>query len=491
MRNGLPALMLLGLLGLLACSSTQLPPHPDALVFPKVGFEVPDPASLRFELSSGVPVYAAQDHQLPLVTVSILFHGGSYLDPSGNEGLSGLTAAAWPAGGAGDRGPRELDEELAYLAAELSIRIGPTSGSVTLDMLAKDLDESMRLLADLLAHPGFDPDRLELAREAMLQDLGARNDDPAAVEEREWRRLVYGTDHWLNRLPTSASVSSIQAEDCKRFAESLMRTGNFVVAVSGDFDRDEMLTVLERTVGALPRLEHLLPVVPSLEPAASQGVYVVDRPGLEQGRVRMGHLGLRQGHNDEITLQTLDHILGGGGFTSRMTREIRSTEGLAYSASSSMSFPAAYPGTFHADLQTASMNVARAALTTVELIRQAATTPVGPEELDTARRAIIGSFPRRFASAHRTAMRFAHDELTGLPHEHWATYRSAVRGLTPADLLTAAQRHLHPGELTILVVGDLTEIDLGHPDHAARLEDLGPVEVLPERNALTMEVLEH
>jgi len=307
----------------LTVGAIEIPERPEELKFPELEYELPNVSELRFELENGTPVYALPDRQLPLVHLEVYFRGGSYLEPRGKEGLAAITGQAWRTGGAGDRTARELDEELDFLAADLTTTVSEVIGTVTLDVLSKDLETAMDLLMDVITQPLFQADRFEKAKTDLIQDMRMRNDSTAGIELREWNRLIYGDDYWLNKLPTQASVETITADDCRQFVTSHARAGNIVIAVSGDFEREALQTLLEKTIGTLPKLEVTVPDVPQPTHQPEPGVYVINKEEVNQGRVRMGHIGYRMGDKDEFALQALNRVLGGGGFSSIIMKRVR------------------------------------------------------------------------------------------------------------------------------------------------------------------------
>ncbi len=463
--------------------------RPEKLQFPPLTFEVPDADALRFELSNGTPVYALADRAFPLVSLRIWFRGGQYLEPVGKEGLASITSEAWRSGGAGDLSAQELDEELDFLAAIVSTSVGDTSGSVSLNVLSKDLDRAMELFMDLLTRPRFQDDRVARAKDDALQAMKTRNDDTAGIEYREWRRLIYGDDFWYNRLATKASVESITPDDCRAMVARLVRSGNVIVSVSGDFDRDEMKAMLERTIGTLPALEAPIPPVPQPSHTPKPGVYAVNKEDVNQGRVRIGQLGFERGHPQEFALRVGNDILGGGGFTARMMKRIRSDEGLAYGAYSSMSFPTDMPGTFSAYFQSKSSTCAYATDIAFGLMNDLRSNPPTDEEIATAKASFIETFPRNFESPAQTVSIFAQDELFGDDHAYWTTWRDNVRAVEKKDVQEALSSNLHPDKMVVLVVGNIAEILEGHPDHEAKMTDYGEIIRVPLRDPMTLEPL--
>lgn len=463
--------------------------RPEKLQFEGLKFEVPSADDLRFELSNGTPVYLLEDHQLPLVNISIYFKGGKYLVPAEKAGLTNAISEAWRAGGAGDLNAQELDEKFDFLAANASARLSDVRGSASLNVMSKDLDEAMALFMDLLTRPKFQDDRFAKAKDDLLQEMKKRNDDTASIESREWDRLIYGDDYWMNRLATKATLNSITVEDAKKLVSRLVRSDNMVVAVSGDITKDNAKALLEKTIGTLPQLEEALPEIPQPTATPEPGVYVVNKPEVNQGRVRIGQLGYRLGHPNQFPLTVGNDILGGGGFTARMMKKIRSDEALAYSAYSSMSFQVTIPGTFGAFFQSKSSTCAYAAEIAMDLTRQMQTEPVTDEELTTAKNSMIETFPRRFESAARVVGLFAQDEILGRSHDYWTNYRQKVEKVTAKSVQKAFAEDIRPDDMIMLVVGNIGEISAGHQDHEAKLTDFGPIHVLPLRDPMTLEPL--
>jgi predicted Zn-dependent peptidase len=468
-------------------AAAEIPDRPEKLKYPDLTFDVPDADSLRFELSDGTPVYAKQDKQFPLVNVAVYFRGGRYLVSEGKEGLAGITAAAWRSGGAGERTAQELDEELDFLAANLGTNVGDVWGSVSLNVLSKDLETAMAIFMDVLTEPRFQQDRFDKAKENAIQAMKQRNDDTADIEAREWRRIIYGDDYWRNRLATQASVESITARDSQEFVQSMVRSGNLVVAVAGDFEPETLKQILDSTIATLPPLPEPLPAIPQPDHTPEPGVYVVNKADVNQGRVSIGRLGFRLGFPGQFPLMVGNDILGGYGFTARMMKRIRSDEGLAYSAYASLGFQVTYPGTFRAFYQSKSSTCAYAAEIFFELLDDMRTAKATDEEIKTTKASFIETFPNQFASAAQVVGLYANDEVLGRDHGFWVDYRDNVGAVTAKEIQAAMKKNLDPDTMIMLVVGDIEEIMKGHPEHEVRLTDFGEIKNVPLRDPMTLE----
>ncbi len=487
MRRTTNLLTFLVLIAAATAFAADIPDRPEKLKFPELTFDVPDAGSLRFELADGTPVYAKQDKQFPLINITVYFHGGRYLVPVGKEGLAGITAAAWRSGGAGDRTAQELDEELDFLAANLGTNIGDVWGSASLNLLSKDLDGAMAIFMDVLTKPRFQQDRFDKAKENAVQAMKQRNDDTSDIEAREWNRLIFGDDFWQNRLATQASVDAITARDSKEFVSSLVRSGNLVVAVAGDFEPAALETLLNKTIGSLEPLGQPLPAIPQPDHTPEPGVYVVNKPDVNQGRVSIGRPGFKEGYPDEFPLMVGNDILGGGGFTSRMVRRIRSDEGLAYSAGSGLSFPVTIPGTFDAYYQSKSSTVSFAAEIFFQVLDAMRNQPPSDDEIRVSKNSFIEVFPRQFASAAQIVGLYAIDEILGRDHSYWVEYRDNIAAVTADEIQKAMKKNLDPATMIMLVVGNIEEIMKGHPEHDAKLTDFGEITNVPLRDPMTLE----
>jgi len=185
----------------------------------------------------------------------------------------------------------------------------------------------------------------------------------------------------------------------------------------------------------------------------------------------------------------MNMILGGGGFTSRITKQVRSNEGLAYSAGSRFGIGAFWPEEFRIFYQTKNATVAFAAKLSLAEVRSLQEQPVTDEELSVAKSSFIDTFPQSFESAGQIARTFARDDQMGRPHSYWQSFRDNIRKVTAADVQRVARAYLHPDAIVFLVVGKWSEIEPGDPDGRASMKELfgGKVTHLPLRDPLTLQ----
>ncbi|HEV8231446.1 MAG TPA: insulinase family protein, partial [Thermoanaerobaculia bacterium] len=294
----------------------SIPARPEKLSFPPLVYEPPAPADYRVKLASGPVAYVVPDKELPLVNLVVYVRAGQYVVPAGKEGLADLTGHLLARGGTKSKTAEELEERLAFLAAQLNSAVGETQGSVSLNLLSKDLDEGLSVLREVLTAPRFQDDKIALRKQQMLQAMKQRNDESAAIEARERGFLSFGEDFFSNRFETEASAKALAKADLEAFHRRWFHPAQFVVAASGDFDRATMVGKLEKLFADWPFKGETAPPIPTNTAFAKPGVYIVDKD-VNQGRVSVLLPGIRRDDPDFFPVLVMNDILGGGGFTSR------------------------------------------------------------------------------------------------------------------------------------------------------------------------------
>jgi len=467
-----------------------VPSRPEEIQFEELRFEPPDPQEYRYETGSGVAVYMMPSDEFPLIDITFSFKGGSYMDPEDKIGLASMTGAMIRRGGTESMSAADLDEELDFLAAQANTFAGTTRSGASLNSLSTNFDESFGIFMDMLKNPGFQADKVEVYRDEAIERMKQRNDDPAPILAREWDAMLYGRDSYLGRVATRSTIEAITTSDMREFHGKVFNPGNLIIGVTGDFEPRDMLRKIEAALNGW-QAGPLNPDPTNPDPDYTPGVYRLEKD-IPQGRVAIGQRTVSRDHPDYFALSIMNDVLGGSGFTSRITKKVRSDEGLAYSAASLLRMPAAHDGEFRAFFQSKNRTVALAAKLIFDEIDRIRSQPITEQELETAKSALIETFPRRFESKNATVSLFIDDEWTGRPEGYWDEYRDNVEAVTRDDVQRVASEHLTPENMVFLIVGKWDEIEGGDLEGRASMDDFygGSNTHLPLRDPLTQEPIE-
>jgi predicted Zn-dependent peptidase len=425
------------------------------MTFRPLAFQIP--ATERVVLENGIVVYLLEDRELPLVTVKAYIGTGSVYDPADKVGLAGLTGAVLRGGGTAATTPEALDDELEFMASSLESSIGVDSGSVTISSLKKNLDRTLGLFAQVMMSPTFREDRVTQGKNRAIEAIRRQNDDPKEVADRELNRAIYA-GHPLGLIPTVESVNAISRDDLLAFHRRFFHPNNVILAVSGDFDRKEILEKLRTVFGGWKKEEISLPEIPQPAPTGKPAVLLV-RKDIDQSVIRMGHLGIDKNNPDLYAIYVMNSILGGNGFSSRLMAVVRTREGLAYNVDSSFQAGRRFTGTFEAETETKADTTARAIGLMREIIDGMTRQPVSDAELTLAKDSIINSFIFGFTNAASVANQRARLEYYGYSKGYLEEFRNNIGRVTKEDVLRVARKYLRPEVLTLVVVGDEKRFD--------------------------------
>ncbi len=428
---------------------------------PEVGKDVK-----RVELDNGMIVYLKEDHSLPLFNVQVLVNSGSIYEPAQKAGLAQLTGIVLRTGGTKSLTPDEINEKLEYMAGTIESFISTESGRVSLSLLSKDVDEGLKILADILRNPTFKPDKLALAKDQLKEQIRRRNDTPSSIINREFYKTIYG-DHPYGRSPEWDQLKNIKSKDLVDFHKTYFHPNQIMLGISGDFKQSEVLQKLENLFGDWQKKEVSYPAKPKVEKKFKAGIYFIEKE-INQTNLMLGHLGTDLNNPDQYALTLMNFILGGGSFTSRLTSRVRSDEGLAYSVGSVFPFNTQDLGVFYASCQTKTNSTHRALSYILDEIEKIRKNLVTEEELNTTKDAYINNFVFRFTTTEQIVGLLMGLEYDHRPPDYYKNYLNNIRKVTAKDIIRVAQQYLHPDSLTIFVVGHKANFDQA-------LEDLGKV----------------
>jgi zinc protease len=420
--------------------------------FPKLR-EIQVPPIQSMVLNSQMNVFLMEDHQLPLVKMYFIIRTGTVFDPKEMVGLASLTLDQIRSGGIPGLDGDALDEKLDNMGASINAGCSETFAWVGATCLAEDAPEILDLLYKMLRQPQFAADKLDLAKTQLRSAISRRNDDPGAIADREFRKVVYGAESPYARQMEYAHLDRITRDDLVYFHERFFRPQFISLGVWGDFDTAKMTDHVTRTFGEWPGDTTPGPLFPKVDASTDAGVYLVPRQNVNQSEIRLGHLGIEMNNPDYFAVEVMNQIFGTSSFLSRLMKEVRTNRGLTYGISGGIYSEMKYPGMFEVDTFTKSASTVEAVQVIVDEINRMRDTMVAEEELETARSAYLNSFVFNFASTYNVLTRIMTLNYYGFPEDFLEKTREEIAAVSREAVHRVARTYLHPDQLKILVVG--------------------------------------
>ncbi len=465
-------------------------PRPDQFKYPPLNFKVPKPSDYRTTLSNGLVVYIAEDHEIPWFNASLIVKTGPFLEPREKVGLDAFTSSIMRTGGSTGMSGEQITERMDFLGGSLGSSGGGFGGrggrgggfggsgdAKSLSIHMRHVDEGLKIWMDVLNEPAFPEDKLRREKDLAMPAIRNRNRDISTVSSRIYEQLIYGKESPVTAERSIDGINSITRDDIVSWYRKYWGADNSILVLTGDFKKAEMLQKLEATFGKWRKAERAVPPIPAVQQAAKAGVYVVQPEGAtpNQGIIRIGHLGLKMDDPDYPAVDLMNYILGGGSFSSRITKVVRTDMGLAYTANSTFGGGAGgrfggpgsggagilYPGTFTAFCQTKNATVVFAAQLMLDLIDGMRKGDISEADLKMAKAARVEAFPSMFQGIGSILQNFARLEADGRPMDHYDKYLDKYRSLTLADVKAAAQKWLKPDRLIVMVCGNVAECKAG------------------------------
>ncbi|MDP9040024.1 MAG: insulinase family protein, partial [Acidobacteriota bacterium] len=420
----------------------------------------------RIALPNGLVLFLQEDHELPFINGSVLIRGGARDEPAAKLGLTSLYAESWRTSGSSSTSGDVLDTQLASKAASIETGNGVASTTLDWSSLKGDFDPVFTSAVELLLHPAFKADKLQLAKRQIDTGISRRNDDPGGIASREASALVYGRTSPYGRHAEYATVDSVTLDDLKAWHKRTVVAGGMIVAVSGDFDSTQMEARLRKVFEPLPRGESIPPLELTFA-GPKPGIYFVDKEDVNQSTVRIVGLGTDRRNPDYYALSVMNEIFSGG-FGSRVFQTVRTRLGLAYAVGGSFGAAYDHPGSFYSAAATKSASTVAATKAILEEIGRLKSVPPTAEEMRAAKDQELNSFIFRYDSRQKTLNEQVTLAFYGYPPDFLEKYKEGIEKVTAADVTRVANKYIDVSKLAIVVVGNKSEM-------TPALSTLGPV----------------
>ncbi len=421
------------------------------------------------QLPNGLTVHLVPRGPLPLVAVRLLVRGGSAFDPVGKLGVGDFAARLFRRGAAGMTAD-QIAETIDFVGASAGGFANEENVIVSLSTPSKHFESMFELMSKLLLAPDFPEHELELARRRMLAALTNDLDDPGSLADRALVRSTWGTHPYAHETTGGKrDIASFTRDDLRAFHRERLGPQIAHLFVVGAFDADEVMKTVERTLGGWSGGPEAPPVVPGWSGLARPGeVLVIDKPEQTQVQLRIAGHGVKRGHADHFPLVTMNTVLGGG-FTSRLVKEVRVDRGLTYGIGSSFEMLLA-AGTFTISSFTRTERINELIDVTLAEVKKMKESGPRKAELATVQRYISGLYPARLETNEAVSGAIADVVHYGLPERWVSDYRDRIAAVTVQEAARAAHQHLFGSERTIVLVGNAEAL-------RPKVEKYGPVTV--------------
>lgn len=398
---------------------------------------------------SGSKVLFVESRSIPMLDVNVDFDAGARYDPADKSGLSALTNGML---GLGTSGMNE--EQIANGFADVGAQRGGNADNdragATLRTLSSrsERDAALKLFADVMQAPTFPDNVLAREKERSIAALKEEETKPEAIANRAFSKAMYG-NHPYGLDPTEQSVAAISRADIQAFYNANYSAKRAVVTLIGDITRSEAEAIADQLTANLPA-GAAPPVLPAI--GAPDATPIRIQHPASQAHVLIGAPALKRGDPDFFPLFVGNYVLGGGGFVSRLMREVREKRGLAYSVYSYF-MPLKDNGPFQIGLQTKKEQVPEA----LDIVKRVVADYVanGPteKELQAAKDNLIGGFPLRIDNNRKLLENLAMIGFYNLPLDYLDTWTANVQKVTVAEVKADFAKRVHPDALASVVVG--------------------------------------
>lgn len=402
----------------------------------------------------GIEAWLVESRQVPLIAMRFGFQGGSTQDPKGKAGLAYFVSGMLDEG-AGDLKSQEFQERLEDDAVKLSFDASRDYFSGSLQTLTKNMDKAFELTRLALNEARFDAEPIQRIKGQILAGLAFDQKDPQKVAAREWYKLAFPDHVYARQVKgTVDSVRGLGADDMKAFVKNVFARDTLKVAVVGDIDAKTLGEVLDRVFGSLPAKANLVTIPEADAPTGPR--QLVTEMNVPQAVAQFGHSGVKRKDPDFVAAYVMNYILGGGGFSSRLTEEVREKRGLAYSVYSYL-LPYRYASVYAGNVATENKSIAKSiSVIQKELERMAVDGP-SEEDLKNAKQYLTGSYALRFDTSSKIAGQLLWIQIEDLGIDYVEKRNKLIEAVTLDDLKRVAKRILQADGLIVSIVGKPTK----------------------------------
>ncbi|HEX8398280.1 MAG TPA: pitrilysin family protein [Pyrinomonadaceae bacterium] len=415
------------------------------------------PKAQEATLSNGLQVVLLENHKVPTFSMQMVVLSGGLSDPQTARGVASFTASLLREGTA-KRSSKEISEQSESLGAVIGANAGLSgfTSNVTAAGLVENLDQTLDIFADVVRNPAFPTEEVDKYKARTLAQLPLQRSNPGLLAAERFNRAIYGEHPASLVLPPVESLRTLTPDALKQFHQTYYRPNNAILAVTGDITMKELMPKLEKAFGDWQKAEVPATKIPTVAALSKPGIFLIDRPGSVQTVLQLGNVGIERTNPDYFSVLVMNQIFGGGP-QARLFMNLREDKGYTYGAYSGFG-GSKFPGTVQASSSVRTDVTEGALKEFMYEIKRIRDEKVPAEELENAKRSIIGSFALSLEQPQALLSNIVTQKLYGFPVSYWDDYPQQVSRITVDDVQRAAQKYLDLPHLQIVAVGDAAKV---------------------------------
>jgi len=414
------------------------------------------PRAEETTLANGLRVVLLPSHKVPTFNMQMVVLSGGLADSADYHGLASFTAGLLR-DGTTKRSSKDIAEQIDALGGTIASTAGLSSvtSTVSTSGLIENFDQTLDIFSDVVRNPIFPAGEVEKYKARTLAQQQFQRSNPQFLAQEQFNRAMYGDHPAALLTPPAASIKRLTAKDLAAFHSTYYRPNNAILSIVGDVTLKEILPKIEKAFGDWQKADVPATTIPPVPMPAASHILLVDRPGSVQTVLQLGNLGIERNNPDYFSLLLADRILGGGP-AARLFMNLREDKGYTYGAYSNFG-GTKFRGTWTSSAEVRT-NVTEGAMKEFMYeLRRLRDEKVSVEELENAKRAIVGSFALSLEQPQTLLQNIIVQKIYGLPADYWDTYPQKVAAITIDDVQRVAQKYIDLDHLQIVAVGDASK----------------------------------
>ena len=414
------------------------------------------PKEREAKLTNGLTVVLLEDHKVPTFTMQMVFLSGGLADAADYHGLSSFTATLLREGTT-KRSSKDIAEQTEALGTTLGGGSGLSSltSVVTTFSLRENLDQTLDLFADVIRNPTFPQAEVDKYKTRTLAQLQFQRSSAQFLAQEAFQKAIYGSHPGALVTPPAESIKKLSTKDLAWFHSTYYRPNNAILAVVGDVTLKEIMPKIEKAFGDWQKADVPAMTIPPAPAQSPANIALIDRPGSVQTVLTLGTLGIERTNPDYFAVLLADKILGGGP-TGRLFLNLREANGYTYGAYSGFT-GSKYRGTWTSSSEVRTEVTDGAMTEFMKELKRLRNEKVPPEELENAKRSIVGSFALSLEQPPALLQNVVQQRIYNLPGDYWDTYPKKVSAVTAEDVQRVAQKYIDLEHLQVVAVGDASK----------------------------------